>query len=60
MLRQDVVGFLEESFQATLVATAESGLIAVAFGHRETERPFVFQVAKLPRARFPDVTVEER
>lgn len=39
---------------------AESGLIAVAFGHRETERPFVSHVAKLLRERFPAVTVEER
>ncbi|MFH1609289.1 MAG: Nif3-like dinuclear metal center hexameric protein, partial [Candidatus Bipolaricaulota bacterium] len=39
---------------------AESGLATVAFGHRETERPFVPHVAKLLRERFLGAAVEER
>lgn len=42
------------------LASSESGLTAVAFGHRETERPFVAHVGRLLRERFPDLTVEER
>ncbi len=42
------------------LAAAESGLTTVAFGHRETERPFVPHVAKLIRERFPGLIVEER
>jgi dinuclear metal center YbgI/SA1388 family protein len=42
------------------LAAAEAGLTAVAFGHRETERPFVSHVAKLVRERFPDLAVEDR
>lgn len=41
------------------LAAAEAGLTAVAFGHRETERPFVSHVARLLRERFPDLAVEE-
>lgn len=39
---------------------SESGLAAVAFGHRETERPFVGHVGRLLRERFPDLVVMER
>jgi len=42
------------------LAAGESGLTLVAFGHEETERPFVPHVAKLIRERFPELTVEER
>lgn len=42
------------------LAAAESGLTAVALGHRETERPFVSHVGSLLRKRFPGLTVEER
>jgi len=39
---------------------SESGLAAVAFGHPETERPFVGHVGQLLRERFPDLVVMER
>lgn len=42
------------------LGAAEGGLIAVAFGHRETEGPFVPHVAALLRETFPQLTVEER
>lgn len=41
-------------------AASESGLTAVAFGHQETERPFVAHVSGLLREKFPQITVEER
>lgn len=42
------------------LAASEAGAVAVAFGHRETERPFVGHVASLLRERFPTLKVEER
>ncbi len=39
------------------LAAAEEGLVAVAFGHRETERVFVAHVAGLLRQRFPEIEV---
>ncbi|MCX7750940.1 MAG: Nif3-like dinuclear metal center hexameric protein [Candidatus Bipolaricaulota bacterium] len=42
------------------LGAAEGGLAAVAFGHRETEAPFVGHVARLLRERFPTLEVEER
>ncbi|HEU68940.1 MAG TPA: Nif3-like dinuclear metal center hexameric protein [Candidatus Acetothermia bacterium] len=41
-------------------AASESGLTAVAFGHQETERPFVGHVGRLLNERFPDLMVVER
>ncbi len=42
------------------LAASEAGMTALAFGHRETEAPFVGHVASLLRERFPTLGVEER
>ncbi len=39
------------------LSAAEEGLVAVAFGHRETEQVFVGHVAGLIRERFPELEV---
>ncbi len=39
------------------LAAAEEGLVAVALGHRETEKVFVDHVAELLRRRFPEIEV---
>lgn len=41
-------------------AASESGLTAIAFGHWETESPFVGHVGQLLRGRFPELEVVER